>query len=164
MLLFTLVLVVPVAYATDGAFIRLNPKVPFTGNETIHVWKVEDTPTAGLPALVDSLEDVTDAALTARYGAAISERPEAGATKHAVTVPGEGTYYVRVEGQDSEMPLFYPFAVTLPYEGSLQLDVHPKRDVPDTEPPDTEETEPPDTEITEPPGTEETEPPDTEET
>ena len=165
LLLFTLIQAKP-AYAAEVSFIRLN--ADFAGGEIITVWKVEDTAQSGLTPLVEQVAGLTDVQLTEKYGNPMVHVVDAATEQVTVSTLGEGTYYVRVTGEKDGEPLFYPFAVTLPYEESLQLDVYPKHDSPETEPPETEppETEPPTTEppSTEPPETErpETEPPGTE--
>lgn len=166
LLLFTLVQAKP-AYAAEVSFIRLN--ADFAGGEIITVWKVEDTAQSELTPLAEQVAGLTDVQLTEKYGNPMVHVVDAATEQVTVSTPGEGTYYVRVTGEKDGEPLFYPFAVTLPYEESLQLDVYPKHDSPETEPPgteppETEETEPPGTEETEPPETEVTEPPDTEDT
>lgn len=160
LLLFTLIQAKP-AYAAEVSFIRLN--ADFAGGEIITVWKVEDTAQSELTLLVEQVAGLTDVQLTEKYGNPMVHVVDAATEQVTVSTPGEGTYYVRVTGEKDGEPLFYPFAVTLPYEESLQLDVYPKHDSPETEPPETEPpgTEPPETEppTTEPPSTE---PPETE--
>lgn len=140
LLLFTLIQAKP-AYAAEVSFIRLN--ADFAGGEIITVWKVEDTAQSELTPLVAQVAGLTDVQLTEKYGNPMVHVVDAATEQVTVSTPGEGTYYVRVTGEKDGEPLFYPFAVTLPYEESLQLDVYPKHDSPETERP---ETEPPGTE------------------
>ena len=140
LLLFTLIQAKP-AYAAEVSFIRLN--ADFAGGEIITVWKVEDTAQSELTPLVAQVAGLTDVQLTEKYGNPMVHVVDAATEQVTVSTPGEGTYYVRVTGEKDGEPLFYPFAVTLTYEESLQLDVYPKHDSPETERP---ETEPPGTE------------------
>lgn len=140
LLLFTLIQAKP-AYAAEVSFIRLN--ADFAGGEIITVWKVEDTAQSELTPLVEQVAGLTDVQLTEKYGNPMVHVVDAATEQVTVSTPGEATYYVRVTGEKDGEPLFYPFAVTLPYEESLQLDVYPKHDSPETERP---ETEPPGTE------------------
>lgn len=133
LLLFTLIQAKP-AYAAEVSFIRLN--ADFAGGEIITVWKVEDTAQSELTPLVEQVAGLTDVQLTEKYGNPMVYVVDAATEQVTVSTPGEGTYYVRVTGEKDGEPLFYPFAVTLPYEESLQLDVYPKHDSPETEPPE----------------------------